>query len=84
VPDCVVLDLQMPQMNGFNVQASLAQKCAALPVIIVTGHDFQKAREPAMASGASAFLRKPVHDRALLDAISAATSCAQLGTNTAT
>jgi len=84
VPDCVVLDLQMPQMNGFNVQASLAQKCAALPVIIVTGHDFPKARERAMASGASAFLRKPVHDRALLDAISAATSCAQLGTNTGT
>ena len=84
LPDCVVLDLQMPQMNGFNVQASLAQKCAALPVIIVTGHDFPKARERAMASGASAFLRKPVHDRTLLDAISAATSCAQLGTNTAT
>src|SRR5207249_5078653 len=74
LPDCVVLDLQMPQMNGFNVQASLAQKCAALPVIIVTGHDFPKARERAMAGGASAFLRKPVHDRTLLDAISAATA----------
>jgi FixJ family two-component response regulator len=74
LPDCVVLDLQMPQMNGFHVQASLAQKCAALPVIIVTGHDFPKARERALEGGASAFLRKPVHDRTLLDAISAATA----------
>jgi len=86
LPDCVVLDLHMPHMDGFNVQAHLARKCAALPVIIVTGHDydFPNARERAMASGASAFLRKPVHDITLLDAISAATSCAQLGTNTTT
>ena len=75
LPDCVVLDLHMPHMDGFNVQAHLARKCAALPVIIVTGHDFPKARERAMAGGASAFLRKPVHDRTLLDAISAATEC---------
>ena len=73
LPDCVV---HMPHMDGFNVQTHLARKCAALPVIIVTGHDFPEARERAMAGGASAFLRKPVHDRTLLDAISAATTCA--------
>ena len=49
LPDCVVLDLQMPHMDGFNVQAHLARKWAALPVIIVTGHDFPKARDRAMA-----------------------------------
>ena len=79
LPDCVVLDLHMPQMDGFNVQASLARKCAALPVIIITGHDSPSARERAMEGGASAFLRKPVLDRTLLDAISAATSSAQPG-----
>jgi len=78
-PDCVVLDLHMPHVNGFNVQASLARKCAAVPVIIITGHDLPKARERAMAGGASAFLRKPVNDRTLLDAISAATSPAEPG-----
>ena len=77
LPDCVVLDLHMPHMNGFGVQAHLAQKYAALPVIIFTGHDLPNARERAMAGGASAFLRKPVLDRILLDAISAATSSAQ-------
>jgi CheY-like chemotaxis protein len=35
VPDCVVLDLHMPHMNGFYVQAHLARKYAALPVIIL-------------------------------------------------
>jgi FixJ family two-component response regulator len=79
LPDCVVLDLHMPQMNGFNVQAHLARKYAALPVIIVTGHDLPNARERAMGGGASAFLRKPVLDRTLLGAISAATSSAQPG-----
>ena len=79
LPDCVVLDLHMPQMNGFNVQVHLAQKYAALPVIIVTGHDLPNARERAMQGGASAFLRKPVLDRILLGAISAATSSAQPG-----
>jgi FixJ family two-component response regulator len=79
LPDCVVLDLHMPQINGFNVQAHLAQKYAALPVIIVTGHDLPNARERAMECGASAFLRKPVLDRTLLGAISAATSSAQPG-----
>jgi FixJ family two-component response regulator len=79
LPDCVVLDLHMPHMNGFDVQAHLARKYAALPVIIVTGHDLPNARECSMAGGASAFLRKPVHDRTLFGAISAATSSAQPG-----
>ena len=74
LPDCVVLDLHMPHMNGFNVQAHLAQKYAALPVIIFTGHDSPNVRERAMAGGASAFLRKPAHDSILLGAISAATA----------
>ena len=81
LPDCVVLDLHMPHMDGFNVQTHLTRKCAALPVIIVTGHDFPEARERAMAGGASAFLRKPVHDRTLLDAISAATTALPDETN---
>ena len=60
LPDCVVLDLHMPHMDGFNVQTHLARKCAALPVIIVTGHDFPKARERAMAGGASCRCRGSV------------------------
>ena len=79
LPDCVLLDLHMPHMNGFNVQAHLARKYAALPVIIITGHDVPQARERAMERGASAFLRKPVLEHILLDAIYAATSSAKPG-----
>jgi len=59
------------------LQAHLAREYAALPVIIFTGHDLPQARDRAMQGGASAFLRKPVLDRTLLDAISAATASAQ-------
>ena len=80
LPDCVVLDLHMPQMNGFAVQAHLAKIGAAVPVIIITGHHSPADRERAMGGGASAYLRKPVNDRALLEAISAAVAGAN-GTN---
>ncbi|PYJ77012.1 MAG: DNA-binding response regulator [Verrucomicrobia bacterium] len=44
-PDCVVLDLQMPQMHGLAVQRQLAKVHAAIPVIILTAHDTPAPRE---------------------------------------
>ena len=72
LPDCVVLDLHMPHMDGFNVQAHLARKCAALPVIIVTGHGDVSKSVQAMKQGAFDFLSKPVKDKDLLTAVRAA------------
>jgi FixJ family two-component response regulator len=66
-PDCVVLDLHMPVVNGFEVQARLAN--SAVPVIIITGHDSDETRAHALAGRPVAYLRKPVNDQALLDAI---------------
>jgi FixJ family two-component response regulator len=73
-PDCVVLDLHMPGMNGFDVQARLASDSAnnKVPLVIITAHDSPAAQERAMAAGASAYLRKPVDRQPLLDAIRAA------------
>ena len=71
-PDCVVLDLHMPKLTGFDVQARLAQIGARVPVIVVTGHDTPESRARALANGAAAYLLKPVDDQMLLDAISAA------------
>ena len=71
-PDCVVLDLHMPRVNGFSVQARLAEAAIGLPVIVITGHDTAENRERALAGGASAYLRKPVDDQTLLDAITTA------------
>jgi len=68
-PDCVILDLHMPQVNGFAVQARLAERRTRVPTVVLTGHDSEESRVRALAGGAAAYLRKPVDDQALLDAI---------------
>jgi len=71
-PDCVVLDLHMPGMSGFDVQNELATKHAAVPVIVITAHDTPESRTRAIHLGARGYLGKPVHDQTLLDAINVA------------
>lgn len=61
-PDCVVLDVQMPGMNGLEVQERLASGGNPLPVIFITAHDEAGVRDRALAAGAVAFLRKPFND----------------------
>ncbi len=68
-PDCVVLDLHLPVMNGFEVQARLAESVTPVPVVIITGQDSAKTHDHALAGRPIAYLRKPVDDQALLDAI---------------
>lgn len=74
MPDCLVLDVHMPRMSGFDVQARLAATRADLPIIIITGHDSPEAEMRALRSGAVAYLRKPVSDHALIEAITSATA----------
>ena len=69
VPQCVVLDLRMPQMNGFDVQSALVEARANVPVVIITGDDSAESRELTLSRGARAYLRKPVDEAMLLDAI---------------
>ena len=70
-PDCVVLDLHMPGMSGFDVQAMLASAHSTVPVVVITGHDTPESRARAIRLGASDYLCKPVDDEALLAAIAA-------------
>jgi FixJ family two-component response regulator len=78
-PDCLVLDLHMPGMSGFDVQDALTEAHAAVPVVVITGHDTPESRTRALRLGASAYLCKPVDDEALLSAIGAAIHCAAPG-----
>jgi FixJ family two-component response regulator len=71
-PDCVVLDLHMPHISGFAVQARLAEAGKRLPVVVITGHDSDETRERALAGGFVRYLRKPVDGQELLDAIATA------------
>jgi FixJ family two-component response regulator len=68
-PDCLVLDLHMPGVSGFEVQDSLCSSDIGLPVVIITGHDSVETRERAMKGKPIAFLRKPIDDQVLRDAI---------------
>ena len=69
VPDCVVLDLQMPMMTGVEVQEHLLKLKDPPPVIIITAHDESKTRERCLALGAVRYLRKPIEGELLIDSI---------------
>jgi FixJ family two-component response regulator len=70
--DCVVLDLHMPGVSGFDVLAALGSQRIAPPVIIITGYDQPGTAERARALGASSYLKKPVDESVLLSAIKSA------------
>ena len=73
MPDCLILDLQMPGMNGFEVQAALARTSRArIPVVVITGHDSAESHSRARELGARGYLPKPVDHEALLAAVEGA------------
>ncbi len=77
-PDCVVLDLRLPGLTGLDVLEHLAAAGIQLPAVVVTGHDQTDLAERVLAAGASAYLRKPLHDQVLLDAVRLAVHAAAL------
>ena len=66
---CMVVDVQMPEMNGLALQQELAARRFRLPVIIMTGHGDIPVAVQAMKAGAVDFLEKPFDDGVLLDCI---------------
>ncbi len=68
-PGCVVADLQMPQMNGLDLQSALAQTGNPLPILFLTGHGDIPSTVRAMRGGAEDFLEKRVPHEELLDAV---------------
>jgi FixJ family two-component response regulator len=71
-PGCLVLDLAMPELSGIEVQHSLAERGAALPIVFLTGRGDIRSCADAMKNGAVDFLTKPVDDADLLAAIAQA------------
>src|SRR5688500_17403451 len=50
--DCVILDLHLPGMSGFDVQDALASRSASIPVVVLTGNDTPANRSRSLANGA--------------------------------
>jgi FixJ family two-component response regulator len=71
-PDCLLLDLHMPELNGFDLLEDFRFRQAPVPVVVITAHDEPGTSERVRALGASACLRKPVDRDVLLSAIAEA------------
>jgi FixJ family two-component response regulator len=71
-PGCIVLDVQLPDQSGLDVQVALTEREVALPIIFVTGHGKIPDTVHAIKRGAVDFLTKPVHGDILLAAVARA------------
>jgi FixJ family two-component response regulator len=72
VPSCLVLDIRLPQLSGFDLQAELSRLGIKMPVIFITGHGDIPMSVKAMKSGVVDFLTKPFREQEMLDAVTAA------------
>jgi len=68
-PGCVLADLQMPGMNGLDLQAALSQSPDPLPILFLTGHGDIPSTVRAMREGAEDFLEKRAPKEVLMDAV---------------
>lgn len=71
-PCCIVLDVRMPQMGGFEFSTKLAERDWRIPVVFMTGHGDIPMSVRAMKSGAVDFLPKPFREQDIIDAVHAA------------
>jgi FixJ family two-component response regulator len=73
VPDCVILDIQLPGMSGLELEARLRLRGHPMPVVFITAHDERDLLSQVQATHRP-FLRKPLDETGLLEAIARVTS----------
>jgi FixJ family two-component response regulator len=71
-PECLVVDLHMPDLTGLDLQRHLARAGVAIPTIVITAYNEPGIRERCQLAGAADFLLKPLNGANLIDAINAA------------
>jgi FixJ family two-component response regulator len=69
---CLIADIRMPGMSGFDLQRGLFNSGLELPTIFISAYDEPGLRQRAKRAGAVAFLRKPLGERPLINAVRAA------------
>ena len=71
-PDCVIADVHMPGLTGFDVLERVAARLSGLPVILITASDDADVEPRARRAGAYRFLRKPVPSETLIEVVRSA------------
>ena len=71
-PDCVILDIHLGGISGLELLSRLRGSGYGLPVLIITAHDDAQAREAAAQAGCTAYLRKPLDAKVLLEEVATA------------
>jgi FixJ family two-component response regulator len=72
MPDCLIVDVNMPEMSGIELQRELLNRGVFIPTIVITGNDDKSIEASAGSLGAAAFFVKPVPPSALMAAINSA------------
>jgi FixJ family two-component response regulator len=73
-PDCLVLDIRLGALSGFDLYDRLRASGISAPVIFITGHDDAATREQARKVDAAGYIRKPFDETSLISAIEMAIS----------
>ena len=73
-PSCLVLDIQLPDINGLALQEAMAARQLTVPIVFITGHGDIPMSVKAMKAGAIDFLTKPFNVKQLLKTITLAIS----------
>ena len=69
VPSCLILDIQLPDINGLALQEAMAARGLTIPIVFITGHGDIPMSVKGMKAGAVDFLPKPFTKKKLLDAV---------------
>jgi len=72
VPNCLVLDVNLPDLSGMDLQDMVSADRPEMPIIFITGYGDVPTTVKAMKAGAVEFLTKPFRDQDLLDAVAIA------------
>lgn len=70
--DCLILDVMMPGMTGFELHQELARRKHRIPTVFITAQTDESLCQRSLQAGAAACLLKPFSESAILDAVNAA------------
>ena len=76
VPQCLIVDVQMPEMTGLELQHHLDRAGVKIPTVVITAYDEPGIRDQCLAAGASAFLVKPLDEQRLISVVTEALASA--------